>query len=108
MDSMRVAGESKVLVNASNAAKARFLMQGTTRSAALFGGFFGGFHVMKYGIQVAVDPGEVGEIVGAAALSLGALMYKPAYRPSLPYAAMLIAMDSVQMFMKSGGGSSRW
>lgn len=101
MDGMRAAGESQVLIKASNAAKLRFLVQGTTRSAALFGGFFGGFHVLKYGIRVAADPGEVSEIVGAGMVSLGALVYKPTYRASLPYAGMLIAMDCAQLYMRS-------
>jgi hypothetical protein len=47
MDSMRTAGESTVLQKASNTAKARYLMEGTTRSATVFGLFFGGFHVVS-------------------------------------------------------------
>lgn len=46
MDGMRTAGESVVLQKASGAAKARYLMEGTTRSATVFGVFFGGFHVV--------------------------------------------------------------
>ncbi|GAX23661.1 hypothetical protein FisN_12Hh235 [Fistulifera solaris] len=58
MDSMRQVGESSVLSNASNSAKAKYLFQGTTRSSLLFGGFFGGFQALKYGIRVAANPGE--------------------------------------------------
>jgi hypothetical protein len=47
MDGMRTAGESAVLQKASSAAKARYLMEGTTRSATVFGVFFGGFHVVS-------------------------------------------------------------
>ena len=47
MDGMRTAGESEVLKKASNSAKGRYLMQGTTRSSLLFGGFFSGFHVVR-------------------------------------------------------------
>ena len=47
MDSMRTAGESAVLQRASNSAKARYLMEGTTRSATVFGLFFGGYHVVS-------------------------------------------------------------
>jgi hypothetical protein len=59
MDSMRLAGQSEVSKNASNAAaKAKYIMvEGTTHSATLFGIFSGGFHVVKYGIRVALDPG---------------------------------------------------
>lgn len=101
MDSMRQVGESNVLSNASNSAKAKYLFQGTTRSSLLFGGFFGGFQALKYGIRVAANPGEVSEIVGAGAASMGALMYKPAYRASIPYCGMLIMMDAVQLFMRT-------
>jgi hypothetical protein len=47
MDSMRTAGESTVLKNASNQAKARYMMEGTTRSATIFGVFFSGFHLVS-------------------------------------------------------------
>ena len=47
MDGMRTAGESAVLQKASDAAKGKYLLQGTTRSATLFGVFFGGFHVVR-------------------------------------------------------------
>lgn len=100
LDGMRTAGESPVLIHASNAAKGRYLLQGTTRSAALFGGFFGGFHIVKYGIRVLADPGDVTEIVVAGAVSVGALTYRPAFRASMPYAFMLIFMDGVNLVMK--------
>lgn len=47
MDGMRTAGESAVLQKASDSAKGRYLLQSTTRSATLFGVFFGGFHVVS-------------------------------------------------------------
>jgi hypothetical protein len=47
MDGMRTAGESSLLQKASNSAKAKYIMQGTTRSAMVFGAFFGGFHVVR-------------------------------------------------------------
>ena len=100
MDGMRGAQESTVLLNASNVAKSRFILQGTTRSAALFGGFFGGFQIVKYGLRVTADPGEVAETALAGVVSLGALMYRPAFRASLPYATMLVVMDGVQIFMR--------
>jgi hypothetical protein len=100
MDGMRTAGQSDVLKNASNMAKGRYLLQGTTRSATLFGVFFGGFHVLKYGLRVAVDPGEWAEIGMAGVVSMGALMSKPAFRPSMPYASMLIIMDGVHIVMR--------
>jgi hypothetical protein len=100
MDGMRTAGESAVLKNASNMAKGKYLFQGTTRSATVFGVFFGGFHTLKYGIKVNLDPGEFAEIGLAGAISMGALMYKPAYRASMPYASMLIIMDSVHIIMR--------
>ena len=76
MDGMRVAQTSEVLKNASNVAKGRYLMEGTTRSATTFGVFFGGFHVVKYGIHITLDPGEYTEVGLAGAVSLGALMTK--------------------------------
>ena len=100
MDSMRTVGEQPILVNASNLAKGKYLWQGTTRSATVFGVFFSGYHILKYGLRVAVDPGQAAEIVGAGAVSLGALMSRPAYRASMPYASMLIGMDIFNVVMK--------
>mmetsp|Transcript_2056 Transcript_2056/g.3643 ORF Transcript_2056/g.3643 Transcript_2056/m.3643 type:complete len:191 (-) Transcript_2056:4-576(-) len=104
MDSMRLAGQSEVLKNASNMAKGKYMMEGTTRSATLFGVFFSGFHVVKYGLRVTVDPGDYSEIGLAGAISLGALMSKPNFRPAMPYASMLIIMDSVHLLMRDFGG----
>ena len=100
MDGMRLAGQSNVLKNTSNAAKGKFLMQGTTRSASIFGAFFGGFHCVKYGVRVAFDPGDYGEIGLAAALSMGGLVSRPNFRPAVPYASMLIMMDSFHLVMR--------
>jgi len=100
MDSMRTAQESAIIKNASNSAKVKYMIQGTSRSGTLFGLYFSGFQTLKYGIRVAADPGWVYEIIGAGALSLGALVVKPATRPSIPYAAMLIAMDTFSIYMK--------
>ena len=101
MDGMRSASESSVLKNASNTAKSKYLLQGTTRAGAMFGVFFGGFHAMKYGIRVAAnEPGDVAEIACASVSSLGIMMIKPVTRASIPYAAMLIAMDSVSIYLK--------
>jgi len=100
MDSMRTAGENEVLKKASNHAKSRYLLEGTTRSATIFGLYFAGFHSLKYGLRVSMDPGEFSEIGIAGAISLGALSYKPTFRSSVPYAAMLIGMDSIQLIMR--------
>jgi hypothetical protein len=100
MDGMRMAGQSEVLKNASNVAKGKYLMEGTTRSATMFGVFFGGFHVVKYGVRVAFDPGDYPEIGLAGAISLGGLMYNPNFRPAVPYATMLIFMDSFHLVMR--------
>jgi hypothetical protein len=100
MDSMRLAGQSEVLKNASNMAKGKYMMEGTTRSATLFGVFFGGFHTVKYGLRVTMDPGEYSEIGLAGVISLGALMSKPSYRAAMPYGTMLILMDSVHLIMR--------
>jgi hypothetical protein len=100
MDSMRLAGQSEVLKNASDMAKGKYMMEGTTRSATLFGLFFSGFHVVKYGIRVALDPGEYTEIAMAGGVSLGAILSKPSFRPAMPYASMLILMDIIHLVMR--------
>ena len=100
MDGMNGAGKSTVLMKASNMAKGKFIMQGMTRSATVFGVFFGSFHMVKYGLRVAAQPGEWGEIGIAGAISLGTLMSRPALRPSMPYASMLILMDGVHIIMR--------
>jgi hypothetical protein len=101
MDGMRSAGESSVLQKASNMAKGRFLMQGTTRSATMFGVFFSGFHILKYGLRCTVDPGEYAEIALAAPVALGVLAWKPTTRQAMPYASMLVLMDGVNIYMRS-------
>ena len=100
MDGMRTAQENKVLTKASNQAKIKYLMEGTTRSGTLFGAFFGGFQVIKYGLKVSVDPGDVTEIGLAGLASVGALYSRPQWRPSVPYALMLVAMDGANLFMR--------
>jgi len=100
MDGMRTAGESPILKKASNMAKGKFLMQGTTRAAGVFGVFFAGFHSLKYGIKVAADPGIVWETIGASAVGIGALSIKPAMRANIPYAGMLIGMDIFSNYMR--------
>jgi hypothetical protein len=100
MDSMKLAGESPVLKRASNAAKGRFIFQGVTRSGLMFGGFFSGFHAVKYGIRVATDPGEYTETIAAGAISLGGMYVKPMTRASIPYAGMLVAMDMFHIYMR--------
>ena len=99
MDGMKQAGESTVLKKASNAAKGKFILQGTSRAGIMFGGFFGGFHVAKYGIRVIADPGDYSEITLAGAISMGAMAVKPTTRASMPYAGMLIAMDVFHTYM---------
>lgn len=76
-------------------------MEGTTRSATLFGALFGGFHVLKYGVRVAQNPGEYTEIACAAPVILGGMMSQPALRPAMPYMSMLIIMDGVNIFMRN-------
>ncbi|KAL3937711.1 MAG: hypothetical protein SGBAC_007238 [Bacillariaceae sp.] len=100
MDGMNGAGKSDVLMKASNVAKGKFILQGMTRSATVFGVFFGSFHMVKYGLRVAAQPGEWGEIGIAGAISLGTLMSRPALRPSMPYASMLVIMDGVHIVMR--------
>lgn len=100
MDGMRTAGQSATLQKASNNAKLKYLMQGTTRAGAVFGTYFGGYHVLKYGLRVVADPGEAGEIIVAGACSMGALMSQPAYRPFMPYGSMLIIMDIAHIVMR--------
>lgn len=100
MDGMKSAGESSILKNASNMAKTKFLLQGTTRAGATFGMFFAGFHSVKYGIRVAADPGIVWETIGAGCLSVGALAVKPAMRANIPYAGMLVGMDAFSNYMR--------
>ena len=100
MDGMRLAGESPVLKKASNVSKAKYLVQGTTRSATVFGTFFAGYHVFKYGLRCTVNPGEYAEIFWAAPVGLGALYVRPTTRAALPYASMLIGMDLFNLYMR--------
>ena len=55
---------------------------------------------VKYGLKVSFDPGEFTQVVLAGTASMGTLMTKPTWRPSMPYAGMLIVMDSFQIIMK--------
>jgi hypothetical protein len=100
MDGMRAAGESPILKKASNMAKTKFLVQGTTRAGATFGMFFAGFHGLKYGLRVVADPGIWWEMAGAGVLSVGAMSSRPGMRANIPYAGMLIGMDAFSNYMK--------
>mmetsp|Transcript_7256 Transcript_7256/g.14896 ORF Transcript_7256/g.14896 Transcript_7256/m.14896 type:complete len:237 (+) Transcript_7256:176-886(+) len=100
MDSLRSAQTSTLLKNASNSAKGKFIFQGTYRSGMFFGGFFGAFHTVKYGVRVLVDPGDVGEIGLGSLVGLGAVFAKREWRASLPYAVMLVGMDTFHVFMR--------
>lgn len=101
MDGMRTAGESPLLKKASPVAQGKYLMESTRRSATLFGLFFTGFQVGKYAIRVAGnDPGDVAEIVGSGAVTLGTLFSQPKWRAAVPYAIMLMAMDSFQAYTR--------
>lgn len=100
MDGMRTAGESPVLKKASNMAKGKYILQGASRSASIFGAFFGGFHVVKYGLRAWADPGEYTEVAVAGVITIGGMMVKPVTRPSIPYAAMLIFMDAIHIYMR--------
>lgn len=101
MDGMRTAGESQVLKKASPVAQGKYLMESTRRSATLFGVFFAGFQVGKYAIRVVGnDPGDVTEIVGSGVVTLGTLFSQPKWRAAVPYAVMLMAMDSFQAYTR--------
>ena len=51
-------------------------------------------------MRVISDPGPFYEIAAAGIFSTSLLAIKPASRPSIPYAAMLIVMDTVSTYMK--------
>lgn len=100
MDSIRSAQSSDLLKSASRSAQGKFVFQGTYRSGMFFGAFFGAFHTVKYGVRVLVDPGDVGEIGAASVLALGGVFARREWRASLPYAVMLVGMDSFHIFMR--------
>ena len=103
MDSIRLAQSSDVLKSASKSAQGKFVFQGTYRSGMFFGAFFGAFHAVKYGVRVLVDPGDAGEILAGGGVTLGAALARREWRASLPYATMLVAMDSIHVFMREEG-----
>lgn len=101
MDGMRTAGESAVLKKASPVAQGKYLMESTRRSATLFGLMFMGFQCGKYAIRViGNDPGDVYEIAGSGAATLGTLFYRPTWRAAVPYSLMLMGMDSFHVYMR--------
>ncbi|KAL7501658.1 hypothetical protein ACHAWT_009470 [Skeletonema menzelii] len=103
MDSIRSASSSTVLKSASRSAQGKFVFQGTYRSGMFFGAFFGVFHTAKYATRVLVDPGDAGEICAGSLAALGGVMAKREWRVSMPYAVMLVAMDSFHVFMRESG-----
>ena len=103
MDSIRSAQSSELLKSASRSAQGKFIFQGTYRSGMFFGGFFGVFHTIKYGTRVLVDPGDLGEISLASLAVCGGVFARREWRASLPYAVMLIGMDSFHCFMREDG-----
>jgi hypothetical protein len=103
MDSIRLAQSSDLLKVASKSAQGKFVFQGTYRSGMFFGLFFGAFHAVKFGTRILTDPGDVGEIGMAGAMTLGGVFAKKEWRASLPYAMMLVAMDSFHVFTRQEG-----
>lgn len=103
MDSIRLAQSSDLLKIASKSAQGKFVFQGTYRSGMFFGVFFGAFHAVKFGTRILTDPGDVGEIGMAGLVTLGGVIAKKEWRASLPYAMMLVAMDSFHVFTRQEG-----
>jgi len=103
MDSIRSAQSSPLLKSASRDAQGKFIFQGTYRSGFFYGGFFGIFHTIKYGVRTVIDPGDFGEIGTASVLTLGGMFAKREWRASLPYAVMLVGMDGFHIFMREEG-----
>lgn len=103
MDSIRSAQTSSLLKSASRDAQGKFIFQGTYRSGIFYGGFFGVFHTVKYGIRTVIDPGNVGEIGAASVVTLCGMFAKREWRASLPYAVMLVGMDGFHIFMREEG-----
>ena len=103
MDSIRSAQTSSLLKSASRDAQGKFIFQGTYRSGIFYGGFFGVFHTVKYGIRTIIDPGDVGEIGAASVVTLCGMFAKREWRASLPYAVMLVGMDGFHIFMREEG-----
>ena len=103
MDSIRSAQTSELLKSASRSAQGKFIFQGTYRSGMFFGAFFGVFHTIKYGTRILVDPGDLGEISLASVLACGGVFARREWRASLPYAVMLVGMDSFHCFMREDG-----
>ena len=103
MDSIRLAQSSDLLKVVSKSAQGKFVFQGTYRSGMFFGVFFGAFHAVKFGTRVLTDSGDVGEIGMAGIVTLGGVIAKKEWRASLPYAMMLVAMDSFHVFTRQEG-----
>lgn len=100
---MRSATSSPVLKSASRSAQAKFIFQGSYRSGMFFGALFSVFHTVKYGVRVLVDPGDVGEIGVGSLVTLGGVVARREWRASLPYAVMLIGMDTFHVVMREDG-----
>ena len=103
MDSMKTVQESVSLKSLSNSQKGKYIFNGMTRNGMLFGGFFGGYHGLKYVIRTGLgNPGDWAEIITAGTISLGVVAYKPNTRVALPYAFMLLAMDTFNLMARDG------
>lgn len=100
MDSMRSATSSSLLKSASRSAQAKYIFQGSYRSGMFFGVFFSAFHTVKYGVRVLVDPGDMGEIGVGSLVTLGGVFARREWRASLPYAVMMVGMDTFHIVMK--------
>ena len=103
MDSMKTVQESASLKSLSNSQKGKYIFNGITRNGMLFGGFFGGYHGLKYVIRTGFgNPGDWAEIITAGTISLGAVAYKPNTRVALPYAFMLLGLDTFNLMARDG------
>jgi hypothetical protein len=68
-----------------------------------FGVFFSVFHTVKYGVRVLVDPGDGVEIGVGSLVALGGVFARREWRASLPYAVMMVGMDTFHVVMREDG-----
>jgi hypothetical protein len=100
MDSMKAVQETASLKTLSNSAKGSYIFKSCTHSSVIFGAFFTGFHMTKYTTRLIFSSSDEFQIFTASLASLGALGYKQQNRRLLPYACMLIGMDTFNLLWR--------
>ncbi|CAM9229078.1 unnamed protein product [Chrysoparadoxa australica] len=95
MDGQRSITHDKANKFPTTALKTKEVFRLTAMSGSLFGGFFAAYQLAKYGARIYRGEDDFFNVCIATAACVPAMVPFPAARQRLPYAALLVAMDTI-------------